>query len=295
MSRTHRLAFALLAALACGPVFADPATRPPTLHRLPVLAPTVVEHYAPAPLEIGELRMPKGAGPFPVAVVIHGGCYLSGYEDVGGTAPLASALTKRGIATWNIDYRAVGDAGGGWPGTFEDLAQATAHLRDLAKRYPLDLDRVAVVGHSAGAHAALWLASRSQGARAPFADADAVQLRYAVAIDGPPDLAPLIGRDAEICQQPVVVPLLGGSPGEQPARFAEVTPAAHLPLGVGQLLITSNVMTPAEAETYRKAAQSAGDRVEVLPMQEGHFGMLDPRADAWKQIEDRVAKALDVP
>ena len=293
MKHRRAVLFGFLASLALSAA-ADPAMRPPQLHRLPVRAPTVVEHYGPAPLQLGELRVPAGVGPFPVAVVIHGGCYLSGYEDVGGTAPLASALAARGIASWNIDYRAVGDEGGGWPGTFADLARATAYLRTLAPRYGLDLDRVAVVGHSAGAHGALWLASRSQGTRAPFTDIEAVPMRYAVVIDGPPDLEPMIGTDAKICQQPVVLPLLGGTPAQVADRYREVTPADHLPLRVPQLLVTSDVLPGAAANAYRDAATKAGDAVEVLPMHEGHFGMLDPRDPSWKAIEDRIAKALGV-
>ena len=295
MKSAITIAFALALSTFAADAVADPSMTPPQLHRLPVSAPTVVDHYGPAALQIGELRVPEGKGPFPVAIVVHGGCYLSGYEDVGGTAPLATALTRRGIATWNVDYRAVGDAGGGWPGTFDDLANATAYLRDLAARYPLDLDRVAVVGHSAGAHAALWLASRSQGARAPFADAAALPIRYAVAIDGPPDLEAMIGTDARICQQPVVLPLLGGTPSEQPDRYREATPGDHLPLGVPQLLITSEVLPAADAQAYADAATKSGDRVEVLPMQQGHFGMLDPRDASWREIEDRIAHALGVP
>lgn len=264
------------------------------LLHLQVRAPVAVEHYGPAPLQYGQLRLPDGKGPFPVAVVIHGGCYIAGYEDLRVTAPLASSLAARGIATWNIDYRALGDAGGGWPGTFADLANATAYLRTLARRYPLDLDRVAIVGHSAGAHAALWLASRAHGARAPFAEIPSVPVRYVVAIDGPPDLAKMIGTDEHICAQPVVVPLIGGTPADKPERYLELTPARHLPLGVPQLLIPTQVLALDTAVAYRDAASASGDRVEVLPMQGGHFDMLDPRDARWKAIENRIVSALGV-
>ena len=85
---------------------------PPQLHALPVTAPTLVEAYGPDPLQIGELRLPAGPGPFPVVMVIHGGCWTKGYETLAGTAPLASALTDKGVATWNIEYRQVGDTRG---------------------------------------------------------------------------------------------------------------------------------------------------------------------------------------
>src|SRR3546814_2820812 len=90
--------------------------------------------------QCGELRVPQGKGPFPVAVVIHGGCWLEKFADLRNLAPVASDLPKIGIATWNIEYRR-NDNGGGWPATFTDVGSAVDHLRSLSKRYPLDLSR----------------------------------------------------------------------------------------------------------------------------------------------------------
>jgi hypothetical protein len=115
--------------------------------------------YGGGPLQFGELRLPDGDGPHPVAIVIHGGCWLAEY-DLGYMSGLADALTDAGIATWSIEYRRVGDDGGGWPGTFQDVADAADFLVEIAPGCNLDLDRVAAVGHSAGGHLALWLAGR---------------------------------------------------------------------------------------------------------------------------------------
>ena len=75
--------------------------------------------------------------------------------------PLADDLAAHGYAAWNIEYRRVGQSGGGWPGTLHDVAAAIDHLTDVAATHPLDLDRVAFVGHSAGGHLALWSAGRA--------------------------------------------------------------------------------------------------------------------------------------
>ncbi|WP_081764037.1 alpha/beta hydrolase [Sphingobium sp. Ant17] len=167
---------------------------PPQLHALPVTAPTLVEAYGPDPLQIGELRLPAGPDPFPVVMVIHGGCWTKGYETLAGTAPLASALTDKGVATWNIEYRQVGDTRGGWPGTFQDWGAALDHLRVLARTQPLDLKHVVTVGHSAGAHAALWLAARPRlPADSEVRGADPLKVSAAVAIDGPGDLRTCTG------------------------------------------------------------------------------------------------------
>jgi acetyl esterase/lipase len=117
--------------------------------------PTATISYGRTNLQAADLRLPKGRGPFPVAVVLHG---------KRGQARRHRRVRRRadrqGFATWNVEYRRVGDPGGGWPGTFEDVAAAVDKLAEVAPLYRLDLKRVAFVGHSAGAYFALWAASR---------------------------------------------------------------------------------------------------------------------------------------
>src|SRR5262245_49776128 len=105
--------------------------------------------YGTAPQQFAELRLPEGTGPFPVVVVIHGGCWV-GYASAEYTVPIAAALTKEGWATWNLEYRGAHEPGGGWPGTFLDVAHGVDALREASATYPLDLTRVVVMGHSAG-------------------------------------------------------------------------------------------------------------------------------------------------
>src|SRR6266516_7793120 len=115
--------------------------------------------YGPETLQFGELHLPTGSGPFPTVILIHGGFWRNPYGYTLMTS-LAEDLAARGIAVWNIDYRRIGDIGGGWPNTFLDVAKATDFLRSLAPTYALDINRVVTVGHSAGGHLALWLAAR---------------------------------------------------------------------------------------------------------------------------------------
>ena len=266
---------------------------PRDVDALPASKPTALVSYGTDRLQTGELRLPAGKGPFPVAVVIHGGCWTKGFATARNTAPLASALTAKGIATWNIEYRQVGDAGGGWPGTFADWAAATDHLRTLAKRYPIDLTNVVVTGHSAGAHAALWVAARGKLPKGnALRGSNPLPVRAAVAIDGPGDLAPFVGPDAEICGKPVIVPLMGGTPAEVPGRYAQGSPAALLPLGMPQVMLPSSVLTPDAAEAYRKAAVAKGDRASVVPTAAGadHFNIIAPGEP---QFEPTLRAILD--
>ena len=268
---------------------------PVEVAKLPSSAPTLVEGYGANPLQSGELRLPPGRGPFPVAIIIHGGCFTKGFATLSYMAPIASALTQHGVATWNIEYREVGDAGGGWPGSFLDWAAATDHVRDLAKRYPLDLKRVVAVGHSAGASAALWIAGRaSLPQNSEIRGGDPLRLTATFAIDGPADLASWIGEDAKICGKPVIAPLLGGTPAEVPNHYAQGNPVSLLPLKVPQWLIASSVLTESDATTFKAQALAKSDVVNVLTLQgAGHFDMLAPANASWTQIEQLILHSIE--
>ena len=114
--------------------------------------------YGSDPNQFGELRVPKSGGPFPVVVNIHGGYWRAKY-DLKHAGHLCAALTARGVATWSLEYRRVGNPGGGWPGSFEDIRSGYRYLSQITQRYKLDSSKVTVVGHSAGAQLALCLAS----------------------------------------------------------------------------------------------------------------------------------------
>jgi pimeloyl-ACP methyl ester carboxylesterase len=248
-------------------------------------APTVVRRYGPDDLRSGQLRLPSGKGPFPVAVIVHGGCWTASYDTMAGTAAVAEALTKRGIATWNIEYRRLGDTGAGWPGTFEDVGAGIDFVEALAREYPLDLLRVTIVGHSSGAHLALWGASRAK--LGPLY-APRVRPVSVVQIDGPASLAPFVGVDAKVCGKPVITELMGGTPAARAEQYAMASPAAHLPLGIRQLLVQA-AFTPFMAG-YVETARKAGDQVEVLQGGDDHFDVVTPGTPVGDHVIDLIAK-----
>jgi acetyl esterase/lipase len=267
---------------------------PEEVDRLPASKPTVVAQYGSGVAHKGELRLPPGKGPFPVAIVIHGGCWTKGFATLRNTAPIATALTRKGIATWNIEYRQLGEDRAGWPGTFQDWGAAADHLRQLARLYPLDLKRVVAVGHSAGAHAALWLAARPKlPANSAVRGAQPLPLKAAVAIDGPGDLAPFIGFDRQVCGQPVITQLMGGTPAAHPDRYDQGTPLRQTPLGVPQYLVASQVLTPDAAAAYRSSATAKGDRVQVMQTAgSDHFNIIAPGEPQWAEIEAMILQAF---
>jgi len=230
--------------------------------------------YGADPLQFGELRVPATGGPHPIAVVVHGGCWVDKLPGMDARAvamdnmrPLAAALTEAGIATWNVEYRRLGNDGGGWPGTFQDVARAADFVRTLAADSALDLSRAIAIGHSAGGHLALWLGARPRIPKTSelYAE-DPLKLRGVVDLDGPPDLRATIPMQQPICGSPVITSLMGGSPDERPERYRAGSPAEMLPLGVAQELFAGRMFgSPAAATSAPPTWRALGRRVWRLP------------------------------
>lgn len=252
--------------------------------------------YGDDPLQYGDLRIPEGEGPFPVVIVIHGGCWLASY-DLGYMSAFADALTAAGVATWSIEYRRVGDSGGGWPGTFQDVADAADELLEIASEYPLDMDRVAAVGHSAGGHLALWLAGRKWlDVDDPLRGENPLALNGVVALAGIPDLA---GYAAPEGCGAAVSELLGGEPGEVADRVRRGSPIAMVPFGINQTLVTGehdSIVPKSQADAFVEAARQMGDSVAVTTiLGAGHFELVDPSHGGFEIIRADVLKALGPP
>ena len=258
-------------------------------------------HYGRDPLQFGDLRLPQSSARHPVAVVIHGGCWKSRHgnliADLQNTAPLSSALTSLGIATWNIEYRQTDNPGGGWTGTFEDVASAIDHLRVLAKAYPFDLNRVVVVGHSAGGHLGTWAAARHRlPKRSPLFSKEPLRLLGVVNLAGPTGLESILPIQSQLCGAPVITNLIGGSPSEVPERYRQASPSNLLPIGVKQVLITGaqDKLVPARwGQKYEEEAKKVGDDVSFIAVENAsHFDVIAPGSVAWPKVEEAVLSML---
>src|SRR5258708_28653683 len=131
--------------------------------------------------EFGDLRLPEAKGPHGLAIVIHGGYWRAKY-DMGYAGHLCAALTAKGIATANLEYRRVGNTGGGWPGTFADVRAGYQFLVQNAQKYEFDARRVVAIGHSAGGQLGLCLAAHESGVKAVVSLAGVVDLQRAYAL-----------------------------------------------------------------------------------------------------------------
>ena len=234
--------------------------------------------YGSHPSQLGELFLPSGIGPHPVCVVVHGGYWRAQY-DRSLMEGLCTDLSAHGVAAWNLEYRRVG-AGGGWPETFLDVAAGIDLLAGLDA--PLDLSRVAAVGHSAGGQLALWAAARRDAA---------VRLAGVVSQAGVHDL-----READRLGlgENATAPFMGGHPDEVPDAYADASPIERVPVGVPQLLVhgdADDVVPASQSTAYAEAAQEAGDEVDlVLRPGEDHFVHLDPAGGAWADVVRWLAR-----
>jgi 3-dehydroquinate dehydratase type II len=245
--------------------------------------PTLTIPYASGTEHIADLRVPDAPGPHPVAVLIHGGFWRDVWTRDLMDA-IAVDLTRQGWATWNIEYHRVG-AGGGWPETIEDVAEAIDALAGFAAENDLDLERVVTIGHSAGGHLALWAAARQS--LPPDAPGAVPQVPVFAAVGLAP-VANLGAAHARSLGSGAVEDFLRRSPSDGAGRYAVADPALLLPLGVRQVIIHGDVddEVPVElSETYAGLAADAGDAVAFHELRGvGHYELIDPMSKAWTTV-----------
>jgi acetyl esterase/lipase len=248
--------------------FATPP--PPATARIP---------YGSDPSQFGDLRLPEGKGSLPVVMNIHGGYWRAKY-DLVDTGHLCAALTAKGLATWNLEYRRVGNPGGGWPGTFADIRDGYRFLTQLASKYHLDLTRTLVMGHSAGGQLALCLAGHEAGIRRVVSLAGVADLRQAWELH--------LSNDA-------VVEFLGGTPKQVAEHYHEADPM-QLKIAATQWLIhgAPDDSVPASlSRTYVETKKASGEDVHYLEIATAtHFDLIDPHSTAWPRVESTVLHLL---
>jgi acetyl esterase/lipase len=229
--------------------------------------------YGKAPQQFGDFFLPKGPGPHPAVIFIHGGFWRNSY-NLDHAGHVCAALARAGAAVWSLEYRRLGDPGGDWAGMSEDIVHGAQRLVPLANQYNLDLKRVIAAGHSSGGHLALWLAAQQvvdlRGV-VPLAAISDLRRAYALQLDGG-----VVGR------------LLGGSPDRVPQRYAAASPMELLPLPVPQRLLhgTADNIVPLEmSQRFAKASKNA----KLITLSSfGHFELIDPRTKAWPTIQKNI-------
>ncbi len=251
--------------------------------------------YGDHPQQVADLWLPTRPDPDrrPVVVLVHGGYWRPGF-DRHLMQDLAVDVVERGWAAWNVDYRPSGPGGGGWPGTFADVATGIDGLADAATRHRIDPDRVVVVGHSAGGCLALWAAARPGLPEDAPGAAPRVQMLAAASQGGVNDLRSAVAADLG---QGAVTALMGAGPDEDPERYALASPAERLPLNLPQVLVhgTKDIVVPRwQSSDYANKAVQTGDDATLLTIEGAdHFELIDPAHRAWRALVERLAPFLD--
>ena len=238
--------------------------------------------YGDHPSQFIEIHRPDADGPRPVVVLIHGGFWRLPWDRTL-MRPLAEDLVARGFTAVNVEYRRLAEQGGGWPGTCEDVVAAVR----AAAAEPGG-ERLALVGHSAGGHLALWAARHAPTpVRLVVSQAGVADLRAAA-------LAELDGGEGRL---PAAVEFMGGMPVEVP-DYALASPIEILPLGpsVQQLVVhgdADNRVPFQQSVDYVAAARAAGDSVELAPFAGmGHFELIEPAHASWLRTVEELGKRL---
>jgi acetyl esterase/lipase len=237
--------------------------------------------YGADPNQFGEIRLPKSKGSFPLVMNIHGGFWRAKYT-LAHAGHLCAALTARGLATWNVEYRRVGNPGGGWPGTFEDIRNAYRFVSQLAKRYNLDSAKALVMGHSSGGQLALCLAAHEPSLKRVVSLAGVLDLQQAWELH--------LSNNA-------VVDFLGGKPTEVPEHYREADP---MKLSVSHSTVQwlihgakDDIVPSYFSRNYAEGKKQRGDDVHYLEISTaGHFDLIDPRSPAWGRVENTVMHEL---
>lgn len=229
--------------------------------------------------QVIEVRLPTGKSRGRALMNIHGGYWRAKY-DLAHAGHLCEALRGAGFATFNVEYRRVGNDGGGWPGTFADIRSAYQFLRQHDSRFGFDARHLAAMGHSAGGQLALCLAAHESSLRAAISLAGVLDLRRAYSLH--------LSNDA-------VVEFLGGKPDEVPDHYREADPMELKISHARQIVIHGmrDDTVPADfSQTYAELKRKRGEHVKlVLVPDAGHFELIDPRSDAFRQVEAAVRAA----
>jgi acetyl esterase/lipase len=229
--------------------------------------------YGKSPQQFGDIFLPHGAGPYPAVLFIHGGFWRNS-SSLDQTSHLCAALARAGAAVWNLEYRRLGDPGGGWAGMSDDIVNGAQHLVPIAGRYNLDLKRVIAAGHSAGGQLALWLAAQQ-----------AIDLRGVVPLAAISDLARAyalqLGGGA-------VGELLGGSPDRMAQRYAAASPSELLPISPPQRVLhgTADQVVPFDmSRQFAKASRNS----KLVPLAgAGHYELIDPNSKVWPVVRKNI-------
>ena len=252
--------------------------------------------YGESPLNVIDLWLPKGKPPHKVVLMLHGGCWVNSVADRSIMNWIADDLRRQGIAVWNVEYRGA-DSGGGYPGTYQDVAKAADLLAREGAGYGLDTRRVPVIGHSAGGHLALWLANRAAlPANSPFRSSHMFKPVAAISQGGIPDLGMISALPDHACGNEGAKAMAGTPSAGRRDIYADTSPPEMAQARVPQFLVNGDqdhVAPAAFAQDYvtKLRAKRATAQVDIV-LATGHVELIAPETAAWKRQVELLRAAI---
>jgi acetyl esterase/lipase len=254
--------------------------------------PSADEHisYGPASSQFIEYFRPTGHGPFPVVIIVHGGCWMAKYEGIRQVASMARSFADRGYAAYSIEYRGIDEDGGGYPGMYEDIGSALDSVRKRATSDDLDLKRITAIGHSAGAQLVLWAAGqRNVTSSSPRFVAHPLRLHTVIGLGALPDLA---DRSAIRSACGIDPGLISGE-ARGAHSVGDTSPASMLPLDAHEIVLINGsldgVSPPATVKRFAMAARQRGNAVQVVVVPgASHYDEVSVSTPVWKALLQAV-------
>ncbi|MGJ8562411.1 MAG: alpha/beta hydrolase [Alphaproteobacteria bacterium] len=243
--------------------------------------------------DVIDVWLPRGNGPHPVIIMVHGGCWQKGIADRTLMNYAAEDLRQQGLAVWNIEYRGVDEEGGGYPGSFQDVAKAADALRDHAAEYNFNMDKVAGVGHSAGGHLVAWLSTRANLPKSsPLYKDNPLPLRGIINSGGLADLEASAPVTFEGCLASIMDTLVGEPTDKRPNVFSDTSPTELFPSTAMHMSLNGNedtIAPPRLGAAYTAKAVAAGMKADFVQVPAtGHVELVSPGTEAF----DRQVKIL---
>jgi acetyl esterase/lipase len=249
--------------------------------------PDLVLRYGRLSDHVADVWLPPGDDPAPLVVMWHGGFWRSQF-DRSHLRPFAADLASRGVIVVTPEYRRTG-AGGGWPTTFTDVADAADRLPGLitAELAGRTCWPIVFAGHSAGAQLAVWAL---MGRRLPVAEAPRMRGEPGRSVS--PDVSgvlalagvlDLVAAHRLCLDDGAVEALLSGGPDEVPERFSVADP---MTLGTPPrpvVLVHGDADGRVPLDFSVRYAGATGCRLFVVP-EADHFALIDPRSAAWPTV-----------
>lgn len=268
-------------------------TPPDDVLTRPAPPPDLVINYGSDPEHVADVRLPAvppagGSPPAPLVVFLHGGFWRVAFDRTH-TGPMAAALAALGYAVCVPEFRRTGQPGGGWPGTFDDVAAAVdrtpALVREAAGPDVIADGPVLLAGHSAGGHLALWAAGRHLLRPDSAWHIATPSARGVVVLAGATRLADCYDQGLG---DGAAADLIGGGPAQYPQRYRDADPAGLLPLGCPVRLVhgaLDDVVPLAMSRAYAGTSRDAGDDTTMTELPgASHVDLIDPLSPAWPHV-----------